>query len=118
MGAGLQLLTSLPRVYLLLSRVVFVFIDSAANASLLLRCSNIVIVSDSVSLSVFCFCVFASPLRFLWLSARTQGEKYIEFFQVPFRDSSVSIYNECAPIKLNLQSNYSIYECSYIFICK
>lgn len=63
MGAGLQLLTSLPlsRVYLLLSRVVFVFIDSAATASLLLRCSNIVIVSvsDSVSLSVS---VFLLPL--------------------------------------------------------
>lgn len=63
MGAGLQLLTSLPlpRVYLLLSRVVFVLIDSASNASLLLRCSNIVIVSDSVSLSVS-VSVFLLPL--------------------------------------------------------
>lgn len=55
------------------------------------------------TLLLFCVSVSASPLRFLWLSARTQGEKYIEFFQVPFRESSVSIYYECAPIKLNLQ---------------
>lgn len=48
-----------------------------------------------------CYCYSASPFALLWLSARTQGEKYIEFFQVPFR--------VCVAIKFNLQSNYSIY---------
>lgn len=62
------------------------------------------------TLLLFCVSVSvsASPLRFLWLSARTQGEKYIEFFQVPFRESSVSIYYECAPINLICNQNIRI----------